>query len=203
MSQSVETTGRRNRRNLGQFLMFGMVGGSGIVVNLAVTVVGKRILPHYKAVALDLPLTVFNIRWYHLIGTAAFLVANTWNYELNRRVTFKARGRGARSWWRGLGNFMGIGAVAFAVGMAIQTGLLKPESPICLERHFRWMDDSSGLRTALYWATLIQIALTMPINFIVNKLWTFRAVRSGHPENAPLVAEVVAPEVADEIVTHD
>ncbi|MEL4503956.1 GtrA family protein [Luteococcus sp. H138] len=197
MSQVPETRTQRNKRNLRQFFVFGMVGGSGIVVNLAVMVVLNWVLPHYQRVALDLPLTAFNVRWYHVMNVIAFMVANTWNYELNRRVTFKARKQGAAAWWKGLGNFMGIGAVALLVGMLIQTALLKPESAFYLERFFGWMDDSSGLRKKVYYAQLIQIALTMPINFIVNKLWTFRAVRTGHLDEIPLVAPVVAPEVLE------
>lgn len=190
---------QRGRRHLRQFLTFGMVGGSGIVVNLVVTILLNKVVPHYEDVVVRIVGTPFNVRWYHLMQVAAFVVANTWNYELNRRITFKARGRGRRSWVRGLASFMGIGVVALLVGLAIQTVLLNRTSPFWLG-HIGWMDDSSGFRRRLYWATLIQIALTMPINFIVNKLVTFRAVRGGHPEQAPLVAEVVAPEVADEVM---
>ncbi|WP_420175602.1 GtrA family protein [Luteococcus sp. OSA5] len=197
MSHTPETRTQRSKRNLRQFLSFGIVGGSGIVVNLAVMVVLNWFLPHYQRIALDLPLTAFNVRWYHVMNVIAFMVANTWNYELNRRLTFRARKQGAAAWWRGLGNFMGIGAVALLVGMLIQTALLKPESAFYLERFFAWMDDSSGLRKKVYYAQLIQIGLTMPINFIVNKLWTFRAVRTGHLDEMPLIAPVVAPELAD------
>lgn len=191
-----ESRAQRGRRNLRQFFLFGLVGGSGIIVNLAVTIVLKWLVPHYQDVALDLPLTRFNLRWYHVIAVAAFVVANTWNYQLNRKFTFKVGGR--PGWWRGLATFMGIGAAALVVGLVIQTLLLKEDSALYLGR-IAWLDDSNGLRTKLYWATLIQIALTMPINFVVNKLWTFRAVRSGHPEDAPITAPVVAPEVADEV----
>lgn len=197
MSPSTESRAQRGRRNLRQFLTFGLVGGSGIVVNLAVTIVLKWLVPHYQQVALDLPFTRFNLRWYHVIVIVAFVVANTWNYQLNRHFTFKARGR--TGWWRGLVNFMGIGGAALLVGLVIQTLLLKENSTFYLGR-IEWLDDSNGLRTKLYWATLIQIALTMPINFLMNKLWTFRAVRSGHPEEAPITAPVVAPEYSPQLV---
>ncbi|MGO4958049.1 GtrA family protein [Luteococcus sp. Sow4_B9] len=197
MNQSTESRRQRGKRNLRQFLTFGMVGGSGVVVNLAVVWLFEKLIPHYQGIAVDLPLTQFNVRWYHVFTVVAFMVANTWNYELNRRLTFKARGHGAAAWWRGLANFMGIGAVALMVGLVIQTALLKPESALYLQNFFGWMDDTTGLRKKLYYASLIQIVLTMPINFIVNKLWTFRAVRAGHPEDLPLIAPVVAPEVVD------
>ncbi|MGI3781073.1 MAG: hypothetical protein ACRYG2_09870, partial [Janthinobacterium lividum] len=39
-----------------------------------------------------------------------------------------------------------------------------------------------GLRTKFYWAQLIVIAVTVPVSFVLNKLWTFSAVRGGvHP----------------------
>ena len=39
----------------------------------------------------------------------------------------------------------------------------------------------------------------MPINFVANKLWTFRAVRHHVPDvELPLLAPVVAAELVDE-----
>ena len=38
-------------------------------------------------------------------------------------------------------------------------------------------DDSTGFRTRLYWAQLITIAVVTPISFVLNKIWTFSAVR--------------------------
>ena len=66
-----------------------------------------------------------------------------------------------------------------------------------------WSCDSVSFRSLLS-CNLIQITLTMPINFVVNKLWTFRAVRGKrlHPEQElPMVAAVVAPEVATAAVS--
>lgn len=188
----------RHRHNWLQFLRFGLVGGSGVVVNLVVTIICKRLFPHYEDVALPLPGGDFNIRWYHLIQTVAFLVANTWNFQINRSWTFKS-GKHA-NWWREFFPFLAVGLVAFVVGQVLLTLMLNPNSPFSLGQ-FGFFDDSNGLRTKLYWATLIQIVLTMPINFVVNKLWTFRAVRGKrlHPEqDLPMVASVVAPEVVDE-----
>nr|WP_255521340.1 GtrA family protein [Tessaracoccus sp. SD287] len=158
-----------------QFIKFGVVGGSGIVVNLAVTVVLKWLVPHYQERVFAIPATPFGVYWYHVIAVAAFVVANTWNYQLNRSWTFRATATHT-PWWSGLGSFMSIGLVALAVGLGIQTLLLKTDSPLYLGR-IDWLDDSNGLRTKLYWATLIQIGVTMPINFVVNKLWTFRSAR--------------------------
>ena len=38
-------------------------------------------------------------------------------------------------------------------------------------------DNSTGFRTRFYWAQLITIAIVTPISFVLNKIWTFSAVR--------------------------
>ena len=40
-------------------------------------------------------------------------------------------------------------------------------------------DNSTGFRTRLYWAQLITIAVVTPLSFVLNKLWTFSAVRGS------------------------
>ena len=40
--------------------------------------------------------------------------------------------------------------------------------------------EEAGIHSREYWSQLLTILITMPINFIVNKLWTFRAVRNRH-----------------------
>ncbi|WP_432560499.1 GtrA family protein [Granulicoccus sp. GXG6511] len=189
----------RHRHNWIQLFKFGMVGGSGVLVNLLVTVVANKLFPHYQGVAVDLPFTDFNIRWYHVITSVAFLVANIWNFQLNRTWTFKS-GKHA-GWFKEFFPFLATGLVAYAVGQTLITLMLKPGSPLELRGWFGFLDDSTGFRTALYWANLIQIIITMPINFVVNKLWTFRAVRTKRlkPDaELPMVASAVAPEVVDE-----
>jgi hypothetical protein len=56
-------------------------------------------------------------------------------------------------------------------------------SPLSLPTHP--FDDTSGLRTRLYWAQLIVIAVITPLSFVLNKLWTFAAVRTHHLEAVP------------------
>ncbi|MCM8898818.1 GtrA family protein, partial [Cutibacterium acnes] len=43
---------------------------------------------------------------------------------------------------------------------------------------------------------IFAIIVTMPINFVVNKLWTFRAVK--HSGELPMVASAVVPESYDD-----
>ena len=105
----MSTPGRLGR-NLRLFAQFGAVGVSGVLVNLAVLVLLKRVGPDAHSLCLDLPLTEFNIRWYHVFSMAAFVVAVLWNFQLNRSWTFHS-GRYA-SWWREFRPFFAVGLLA-------------------------------------------------------------------------------------------
>jgi hypothetical protein len=61
------------------------------------------------------------------------------------------------------------------------------------------LDDSTGFRTRLYWAQLIVIAVVTPVSFVLNKLWTFAAVRTHHPDLAdPSHVEAVLTDEAEQ-----
>ncbi len=162
--------------NFGQFLKFGIVGGSGTLVNLVASVIAKKCgWAFFEAMPND-PLvnlfgTQFHLRWFMLYSTIAFLVANTWNYQLNRMWTFRSVTK--VSWLRGFFPFLLAGVGAFFVSQVVATLLMNPTSPLHLPSDI--LDDSTGLRTKVYWASAISIIVAMPINFILNKLWTFRS----------------------------
>ena len=80
----------RHGHNWIQLFRFGLVGASGVVVNLLVAIMCKKIGPDANGIAFDLPFTDFNVRWYHVYSTIAFLVANLWNFQLNRLWTFRS-----------------------------------------------------------------------------------------------------------------
>lgn len=154
--------------------MFGIVGGSGVIVNMAVVYLTTKLAawtggPSYDDPMLGLP-GDFNVRFYHVQQTIAFMVANIWNYQLNRSWTFGKVDK--RSWLRGFFPFLATGILAFFFQLLFSTALINPTSPIALPAI---LDDSSGLRSRLYWGSAISILLAMPVNFIVNKLWAFRA----------------------------
>ena len=68
--------------------------------------------------------------------------------------------------------------------------LFRSHSPISLSTSV--FDDSTGLRNRLYWSQLIVIGLVTPLSFVLNKLWTFAAVRTGRESLAdPLREEEV------------
>lgn len=167
--------------SLWQFMRFGIVGGSGVLVNMIVTVVMNRLnggTINAQNILWGIPGTPFSVRFTHLVWIVAFLIANLWNFQLNRTWTFRSS-RHAR-WWKEFWPFLAVGSAAAAVGLFIKILLTNPTSPLYLPEP--WFHEEAGLNSREYWGHLIAILLTMPINFAINKLWTFRAVRRLHGE---------------------
>ncbi|APT92821.1 membrane protein [Corynebacterium phocae] len=161
--------------NMGQFVKFGLVGGSGTLVNLAVAVLCKKLAWWTAQISEQDPVlnlfgTAFHIRWYHVFVTIAFVVANIWNYQLNRMWTFRSVNK--VSWLRGFLPFLLTGIGALMVSLITMTLLMNPESPVGLPSDI--FDNSTGLRTKFYWANAVSIVVAMPLNFVINKLWAFR-----------------------------
>ena len=181
MSTTRTDTVRRHTRNALQFVRFALVGGTGVAVNLIALVVVKRLGPHPEDAIFALAGTAYHVRWYHLYSTIAFLVANLWNFQLNRWWTFRSA-RHSR-WWREYWPFLAVGMLGQAIGLVLLTLLMHRGSPISLPTGL--LDDSSGFRTRLYWAQLIVIVVVTPLSFVLNKLWTFAAVRTHHLDAIP------------------
>jgi putative flippase GtrA len=167
---------RRHRRNALQFVRFVLVGGTGVVVNLLVLIVVKRLGPHPEDAIFALGSTAYHVRWYHLYSTVAFLAANLWNFQLNRSWTFRSARHSA--WWKEYWPFLSVGLLGQAIGLVLLTLLMNRASPLALPTDV--LDDTSGFRTRLYWAQLIVIGLITPLSFVLNKVWTFNAVRELH-----------------------
>jgi putative flippase GtrA len=157
------------RHNWGLLFRFGVVGASGVVVNQLVLWLTQHAGPAGEHVWIDLPVTDFNVRWYHLFVTIAFFVANLWNFQLNRGWTFGSSGHAP--WLREYVPFLAVGLISLALNLGIVTLLMHPHSPLELPGSLGDFD------ARLQWANLIAIALITPLSFVFNKLWTFRAVR--------------------------
>ena len=89
---------------------------------------------------------------YALAATCSFLVAVTNNYTWNRLWTFHAQ-RGHVG-WQGL-RFLVVAVVAYIANLALLTGFV-----------------ALGLDEVL--AQAIAVVLVVPLNFLGNKLWSFR-----------------------------
>lgn len=168
-----------------QFIKFGLIGGAGVLVNMATVAIAHNLGFHLFGVEdgdpfIPLPGTDRALRFYIVYAGIAFLVANTFNFWWNRHWTFKDAD-GHAPFMKEFLPFLAVGAVAQLVGFVILFLLRNPQSPLYLGHPF-FTDTGPAYTKRLYWAQLIQIVLVMPINFVVNKLWTFRAVRRRHAE---------------------
>jgi putative flippase GtrA len=130
--------GMRRPANWLQLVRFGLVGGVGFAVNIAV----YAICVH--AVGLD----------YHVAAVAAWLVAVMNNFVLNRHWTFDARG--GRASFQAM-RFLLVSLVAFGFSLVVLTLLV----------------ESAGI--AKVPAQALAVATSTPLNFLGNKLWSFRS----------------------------
>jgi putative flippase GtrA len=130
--------GMRRPANWLQLIRFGLVGGVGFIVNLAV----YTLLVH--PVGVD----------YRAASVAAWLVAVINNFVLNRHWTFEAREGRAR-----------FQAVRFLVVSLVAEGFSLLLLTLLVE----------GLDLAKVPAQAVAVAAVMPLNFLGNKLWSFRA----------------------------
>ena len=163
---------------LRQFVKFGLVGGGGVVVNMAVAVVLNKL--NGGTVNAQRPLFPlggpFYFRYSNLVWLGGFVVAVVFNFVLNRHWTFR-HGQKA-PFWREFWPFFAVGAVAAAAGFYSKIAFTNLTSPLYLPEP--WFHENAGLQSREYWSQFLTILVTMPINFVVNKLWTFRAVRNRH-----------------------
>ena len=157
-----------------QFVRFVAVGGSGVIVNLIAIKVLLLIFgsPNHPVWAIFG--TRYHVRSYHLFAMGAFVVANISNYMLNRMWTF--RSSGVTDWRREYLPFLVIGVAAQLLGLLILTAFQHQQSPLYI--------------ASLVVAQALTIIIVTPINFLGNKLWTFRAAqqqRRALPVEGPLV----------------
>ena len=161
----------RKLSNWALLIRFAVVGLSGVVINMLAMIALNVVGPDAEGAVVAIAATPYHVRWYHVFSVAAFLVANLWNFQLNRTWAFKSTG----PWWGEYRAFLTVGAAGQLVGLGVLTLLMHPHSPVTLPPSV--FDDSSVLLTRVYWAQLIMIAVITPVSFAVNKVWTFRSVR--------------------------
>jgi putative flippase GtrA len=129
--------GMRRPANWLQLVRFGLVGGVGFVVNVAV----YALFVH--SAGLD----------YRAASVVAWLVAVVNNFVLNRHWTFDARE--GRAHFQAM-RFLVVSLAAEAFSLLLLTVLVQ----------------SAGI--AKIPAQALAVAASMPLNFLGNKLWSFR-----------------------------
>ena len=146
-----------------QFLKFAVVGLSGVVVNVAVfsatLLLWLALTGHIHSgadlshsltglvtkSAQDIPRAID-----YLANALGFAVSVITNYYLNRRWTFRSTGRVATE----LPKFVTVSIVAYGGNLVVFSLARTQLGPVVSQ--------------------LIAIAVVMPINYVANKLWSFR-----------------------------
>jgi putative flippase GtrA len=134
--------GMRRPANWLQLVRFGLVGGVGFVINIAV----YTLCVH--GFAID----------YHVAAVVAWVVAVANNFVMNRHWTFDARGERAR--------FQAVRFVAVSL-VALGFSLLL----------LMLFVEAAGMPKVA--AQALAVAASMPLNFLGNKLWSFRTQPDG------------------------
>jgi putative flippase GtrA len=129
--------GMRKPANWLQLVRFGVVGGSGFVVNVAVYAVCAQ------ALGIE----------YRASSVVAWLVAVANNFLLNRHWTFDAAAGSAHLQAR---RFFVVSLVAEAFSLGLLTVFVQ---------------DAGIAKVS---AQALAVAAVMPLNFLGNKLWSFR-----------------------------
>ncbi len=129
--------GMRRPANWLQLVRFGIVGGIGFAVNLAV----YALFVHPFGVD------------YHVAAVVAWLVAVINNFVLNRHWTFDARD--------GLVHFQAMRFLVVSLCALVVSLLL-----------LTLLVEAAGIPKVA--AQALAVAASMPLNFLGNKLWSFR-----------------------------
>jgi len=152
--------------SLWQFVRFCIVGGSGVIVNLAVftlvMVVWLLVAGHIHSLS-GLTTSVHGLivkrttpgvpaAAAYVANAAGFIVSVMTNYYLNRRWTFRSTKDVAGE----LPKFFTVSVIAYGGQLGI-FWLLREQAHV-----------------APIPSQLVAIVFVMPINFVANKLWSFR-----------------------------
>ena len=105
---------------------------------------------------------------YILASALSFVVSVAWSFLLNNRFVFRNETGETRVWWKTL--LKTYLAYAF-------TGLLLANALLYL-----WIDV---LNVNEHLAFFMNLVITIPLNFLLNKLWAFRNKKPDAVENAP------------------
>ena len=88
------TRRRIKKRHLIEFIKFGVVGGSGFLVNIIVAIIMNKAnggTEHAQDILFNLAGTRWNFRFTSLVWLVGFVVANITNFQLNRSWDVQAR----------------------------------------------------------------------------------------------------------------
>ena len=134
------------REALIQFVKFGMVGATNTLISYGINVLVLTLLK-----PLQLP-------WDYVAGNIiAFILSVLWSFYWNNKYVFTTKEGEKRNLWRALLKTY----LSYAFTGIFLTNILS----------YIWVDV---LGISKYVAPLINLIISIPINFLINKLWAFK-----------------------------
>ena len=130
-----------------QFVKFGIIGLSNTVISYILNV------------AVLLILSPFSVSWDFFAGNmVGFLLSVLWSFYWNNRFVFTMQEGQRRSVWKAL----------------LKTYLAYGFTGIILNNILSWLWITK-FGISKFIAPVINLIVSVPLNFIINKLWAFRA----------------------------
>lgn len=137
----------KNWEGFMQFVKFGIIGLSNTVISYILNV------------AVLLILSPFSVSWDFFTGNmVGFLLSVLWSFYWNNRFVFTMQEGQRRSVWKAL----------------LKTYLAYGFTGIILNNILSWLWITK-FGISKFIAPVINLIVSVPLNFIINKLWAFRA----------------------------
>lgn len=137
----------KNWEGFMQFVKFGIIGLSNTVISYILNV------------AVLLILSPFSVSWDFFAGNmVGFLLSVLWSFYWNNRFVFTMQEGQRRSVWKAL----------------LKTYLAYGFTGIILNNILSWLWITK-FGISKFIAPVINLIVSVPLNFIINKLWAFRA----------------------------
>jgi len=129
-----------------QFIKFGIVGVSNTLVSYVINIIVLVLLKP------------MNVSWDYVAGNmVAFLLSVLWSFYWNNRFVFTEQGDKKRSWVKTL----------------LKTYVAYSFTGIVLNNILSWLwIDMLGVSKFI--APLINLIISVPLNFVINKFWAFK-----------------------------
>ena len=135
-------------KNFMQFTKFGIVGVSNTLIYYVLYIVSILILRKFA---------LFGAIDYLVAQIIAFILSVLWSFYWNNKVVFKIEEGEHRNLWKALLKTY----VSYSFnGLFLSSALL-----------VLWVDV---LYISEFWAPIINLLISVPVNFLINKFWAFK-----------------------------
>ena len=149
------TLSENTLQSLVQFVKFGLVGVTNTAVSYAINILVLKLLQPY------------HLPWDYIAGNVtAFVLSVLWSFYWNNKYVFK-KGEGQT---RSLGKALLKTYVSYSLTGIVLANVLS----------YVWVDV---LGISKYVAPLINLVISIPLNFIINKFWAFKTQSEARDVN--------------------